>query len=92
MPAFDRITRIVTFLRAEDPTKDISKNSVVEHPHNTSRTVPERLPAAKIKELSALDPARALQTTAAEWVSVAAVIALCSAFRRATTRANHLGP
>jgi fatty acid desaturase len=80
MPVFDQITRIVTFLRAESPTEDISKNPVVEHPHNTSRTVPERLPAAKIKELSALEPARALQATAGEWVSIAAVIALCSAF------------
>ena len=80
MPVFDQITRIVTFLRAESPTEDISKNPVVEHPHNTSRTVPERLPAAKIKELSALEPARSLQATAGEWVSIAAVIALCSAF------------
>ena len=80
MSVFDQITRIVTFLLAESPTEDISKNPVVEHPHNTSRTVPERLPAAKIKELSALEPARALQATAGEWVSIAAVIALCSAF------------
>jgi fatty acid desaturase len=38
------------------------------------------LPAAKIKELSALDPARALVATAGEWVSIAAAIALCSIF------------
>ena len=80
MPPFDQIARIVTFLRAENPTEDISKNPVVEHPHNTGRTVPERLPAWKIKELSTLEPARALQATAGEWVSIAAAIALCSIF------------
>ena len=60
--------------------EDISANPIVVHPHNTSRTIPERLPAAKIKELSALDPARALVATAGEWVSIAAAIALCSIF------------
>ncbi len=43
-----------------NPTEDISNKPVVEHPHNTSRTIPERLPAAKIKELSVLQPAKAL--------------------------------
>jgi fatty acid desaturase len=77
-----QITRIIAFLRAENPTEDISKNPVVAHPHNTSRAIPERLPAAKIKELSVLQPARALVATAEEWVSIAGAIALCSYFWR----------
>ena len=54
----ERITKIVTFLRAETPTEDIAKNPVVKHPHNTSRIIPERLPPATIKELSVLEPAK----------------------------------
>lgn len=80
MPRFARIIRIIAFLRSENPAEDISANPVVKHPHNTSRTVPERLPAAKIKELSALEPARALAATAEEWLSIAAAIALCVYF------------
>ncbi len=60
MPSFERISKIIAFLRSENPVEDISVNPVVQHPHNTSRSIPERLPAAKIKELSALDPAKAL--------------------------------
>ena len=40
--------------------EDISANPVVKHPHNTSRTVPERLPATKINELSTLEPLRSV--------------------------------
>ena len=80
MPPLDQISRIVTFLRAENPTEDISKNPVVVHPHNTAKLVPERLPAAKIKELSQLEPARALTATAEEWLAIAAAIALSSYF------------
>ena len=78
MPAFDQINRIVAFLRSEDPTGDISTNPIVSHPHNTSRTIPERLPPAKLKELSVLQPSRALIATAEEWAGIAAAIALCS--------------
>lgn len=80
MPRFAQLTRIIAFLRAESPVEDISANPVVEHPHNTSRTIPERLPATEVKELSQLEPARALAITAREWVSIAAAIALCSYF------------
>ena len=76
MPRFARINRIVAFLRAEIPTEDISANPVVKHPHNTSRVIPERLPPAKIKELSVLEPGRALAATAEEWLGIAAAIAV----------------
>jgi fatty acid desaturase len=51
--------------------------SPVEHPHNSRRSIPERLPAAVLKELSALEPKKALIATAEEWISMAAAIALC---------------
>jgi fatty acid desaturase len=78
MLALDLINRTIAFLRSDIPTEDISSNPVIEHPHNTTRTVPERLPPAKIKELSKLQPAKALIATAEEWASIAAVIAFCS--------------
>ena len=80
MPPFAQIPRIIAFLRSENPVEDISVNPVVAHPHNTSRTIPERLPPSKIKELSVLDPARALAATAGEWAAIAVAIALCSHF------------
>ena len=53
----------IAYLREEIPTQDISAKPVVAHPHNTVRTVPERLPAARIKELSQLRPAIAVLWT-----------------------------
>ena len=76
----ERITKIIAFLRAEIPTRDIAKNPVVKHPHNTSRFIPERLPPATIKELSVFDSAKAIRATAEEWVAIAAAIAVCSFF------------
>jgi fatty acid desaturase len=38
------------------------------------------LPAAKVKELSRLEPGKALAATAQEWLSIAAAIVLCSYF------------
>lgn len=76
MPSFERMSKIIAFLRSENPVEDISVNPVVQHPHNTSRSIPERLPAAKIKELSALDPAKALTATAEEWAGIALAIGL----------------
>ncbi|HEU4475863.1 MAG TPA: fatty acid desaturase, partial [Methyloceanibacter sp.] len=76
-----RIRKIVAFLRAEIPVEDISANPVVKHPHNTSRTVPERLPAAKIKELSTLEPLRSVAATAQEWLGIAVAIALSVYFQ-----------
>jgi hypothetical protein len=60
----ERITKIITFLQADTPIEDIAKNPVVRHPHNTSRIVPERLPPTTIKELSVLEPAKAIGATA----------------------------
>ena len=77
MSRFARITRIIAFLRSEIPAEDISANPVVKHPHNTSRSIPERLPAEKIKELSVLEPARAFTATAEEWLAIFGAIALC---------------
>lgn len=80
MSYFSNVTSVLAFLRSEISAQDISTNPVVPHPHNTSRTIPERLPATIIKELSRLEPSRALATTAGEWLSIAAVIALCTSF------------
>ena len=80
MPAIAKVNSAITFLRAEIPTEDISANPVVAHPHNTSRTIPERLPPEKIKELSRVEPAKAIAATAGEWASIAAAIALCTYF------------
>jgi fatty acid desaturase len=80
MPRFARISKIIAFLRSENPAEDISANPVVKHPHNTSRSIPERLPPAKVKELSVLDPVRAMTATAEEWAGIIAAIALCSYF------------
>ena len=76
MTAIAQVNRIVSFLRSEIPTQDISNNPVVAHPHNTSRLVPERLPAAQLKQLSVLQPWRAVLATAEEWAIIAAAIAL----------------
>jgi fatty acid desaturase len=80
MPTLERFSRAIAYLREEIPTDDISVNPVVEHPHNTSRIVPERLPAGTIKQLSRLEPVRALTVTAGEWVGIAAAIALSMHF------------
>ena len=80
MPDLAKVNSTLAFLRAEIPAEDISANPVVVHPHNTSRTIPERLSPAIVKELSQLDTARALIATAGEWVSIAGAIALCTLF------------
>lgn len=80
MPRAERIRKIVAFLRSEIPAEDISANPVVKHPHNTSRTIPERLPAAKIKDLSKLDPMRSVAATGQEWLGIAGAIALSVSF------------
>ena len=63
MPDLAKINRALTYLREEIPAEDISKNPVFKHPHNTTRLIPERLPPAKIRELSRLQPAKAKATT-----------------------------
>ncbi len=79
-PAKEKFTRALAYLRAENPDADISANPIVAHPHNTSRTIPERLPAATIKELSKLDPTRALAATGVEWLGIAGAVTLCILF------------
>ena len=80
MRYFAKVNSIVAFLRLETPAEDISTNPVVAHPHNTSRTVPERLPPTIVKELSQLNTTRALVATVGEWVSIAGAIAFCILF------------
>src|SRR6476620_4955924 len=64
MAYFAKVRSVIAFLRSETPVEDISANPLVRHPHNTSRSIPARLPAATVKQLSALEPARALAATA----------------------------
>jgi fatty acid desaturase len=80
MPALEKVSRAIAYLRAANPNEDISKNPVVAHPHNTSRAIPERLSPGKIKDLSALEPGKALWATAEEWLAIAAAIAACVYF------------
>ena len=74
------LNRILSFLRTEIPADDISVNPVVKHPHNTARIVPERLPAATVKQLSELAPWRSVRATAEEWLIIAAAIAVPTLF------------
>ncbi len=80
MPDLAKVNSALAFLRAEIPAEDISTNPVVVHPHNTSRTIPERLSPEIVRELSKLDTARVLAATAGEWVSIIGAIALCTLF------------
>ena len=80
MPDFAKISKALTYLREEIPAEDISKDSVFKHPHNTTRVISERLPPIKIRELSRLQPARAIVTTFGKWVLIAAAIAFCTRF------------
>jgi len=46
------------------------------HPHDAIGGVPNRLPAAEIRQLSRVEPARALAATASEWLGITAAIGL----------------
>jgi fatty acid desaturase len=46
------------------------------HPHDLAAGIPDRLPAERIRELSRIEPARALSAIAAEWALIAGCIAL----------------
>jgi fatty acid desaturase len=46
------------------------------HPHELRAAVPDRLPATVVRELSRLEPRRALTALAVEWVAIVAAIAL----------------
>jgi fatty acid desaturase len=80
MPALAKVNSALAFLRSEIPSEDISADPVVVHPHNTARIIPERLSPAKIKELSRVEPVKAIAATAGEWASIVGVIALCTYF------------
>ena len=80
MPDFAKITKALLYLREEIPVEDISKDPVFKHPHNTTRLIPERLPPTKIRELSRLQPARAIVTTFGKWLLIAAATAFCTSF------------
>jgi fatty acid desaturase len=49
------------------------------HPHEFQGSVPDRLPAEIIRELSVLRPGKAIQAILVEWLGIAAAIALCEA-------------
>src|SRR5262245_29999362 len=80
MPDFAKISKALAYLREEIPAEDIAKDSVFKHPHNTTRLIPERMPPAKIRELSRLQPARAIVTIYGKWLLIAAAIAFCTNF------------
>lgn len=73
-----KIGRVLAYLREEIPSEDVSQDPVYRHPHNTARKIPERLPAATIKELSRLEPARAVFAVATQWAVITATIAVCA--------------
>jgi fatty acid desaturase len=50
--------------------------SAESHPHDYVGSVPDRLPAATVRALSQLSPARALLAVASEWLGIAAGVAL----------------
>lgn len=49
------------------------------HPHESRLGVPDRLPPAEVRELSRLDPRRAILAIAVEWSAIIAAIAVCEA-------------
>lgn len=50
--------------------------SADSHEHDYVRGVPDRLPAAIVRELSRIDPRRALFAVASEWLGIVAAVAL----------------
>jgi len=50
------------------------------HPHEFQGIVPDRLPPEIIRQLSVLQPGKAIAAILVEWVLIAAAIALCEAF------------
>lgn len=74
------LKRALSYLREDIPAADLSRDPVVVHPHNTVRTVPERLPAATLKALSRLEPRRAVLRVFAEWAIIAGAIAFSASF------------
>lgn len=54
-------------------------SSIEAHPHDRRAGVPDRLPAAVVRELSVLSPRKALGAVAVEWLVVAAAVAVALA-------------
>jgi len=52
----------------------------IDHPHACVENLPDRPPLQLIRELSRLDQVRAARAIAAEWLAIAAAIALCTRF------------
>ena len=52
----------------------------INHPHDYVEELPDRPPILVIRELSRLDQFRAARAIAAEWLGIAAAIALCTCF------------
>jgi len=46
----------------------------IAHPHDALAPLPDRLPAADVRALSELSPARALSAIAIEWLGIAAAM------------------
>jgi len=68
MPYFAEVNSAIAFLRSPISAQDISTNPVVIHPHNTGRTIPERLPPAIVKDLSSSRSSVELLSSQ-EWLS-----------------------
>ncbi|MCB9570291.1 MAG: fatty acid desaturase family protein [Myxococcales bacterium] len=49
------------------------------HPHDYDGEIPDRLPPAIVRQLSRLEPRRALRAIAVEWAAIIGAIALCKA-------------
>jgi fatty acid desaturase len=58
-------------------TATVEPLGAVTHPHDYLGRVPVRLPGQVIRELSVLQPGKAVLAIAAEWVGIVAAIALC---------------
>ncbi len=63
-------------------TTDIveEQRDVTDHPHAYVEELPDRPPTHVIRELSRLDQFRARRAIAAEWLAIAAAVALCERF------------
>lgn len=56
--------------------ESLEMEELVVHPHDPEAERPERLPAAVLRELSVLEPGRALMAVAMEWLGIALAVAL----------------
>ncbi|MES2643161.1 MAG: fatty acid desaturase family protein [Myxococcota bacterium] len=70
----------------------LATESADPHPHDLRAPVPDRLPGAVVRELSAIDPARALGAVAVEWAGIVAAILLAELARAYVPAAVWLYP